>query len=117
MDLEACTRHYYARVDAGDVEGVLDWFAEDAVYHRPGYPPMEGRASLAGFYGGERVIASGSHTLDDVVVDGRRVAVRGVFAGTLKDGTEVELGFADFITYDDTGRALERRSYFARPAV
>lgn len=117
MDLEARTRHYYERVDAGDVAGVLDWFADDAVYHRPGYPPMRGRTSLAGFYGGERVIASGSHALDDVVVDGARVAVRGVFAGTLKDGSQVELGFSDFITYDAGGRALERRSYFARPAV
>ena len=28
MDLAERTRHYYANVDAGDVEGVLDWFAE-----------------------------------------------------------------------------------------
>lgn len=117
MDLEARTRHYYERVDADDVDAVLDWFADDAVYHRPGYDPMEGRAALADFYGGGRVIASGSHTLDDVLLDGRRVAVRGVFAGALKDGSLVRLGFSDFITYDEAGRAVERRSYFAQPAV
>ncbi len=116
-DLLARTRHYYERVDAGDVRGVLDWFADDAVYHRPGYAPMRGRAALEEFYGGERVIESGSHTLDDVLVDGDRVAVRGRFEGTLKDGSRVTVGFADFITYDADGRAAERRSFFEVASV
>ncbi|MDO5535753.1 MAG: nuclear transport factor 2 family protein [Propionibacteriaceae bacterium] len=114
---EALTREYYRLVDAGDVEGVLGWFAEDAVYHRPGYAPMEGREALATFYGGERVIDSGSHDLEQVLVQGRDVAVRGRFRGRLKDGSTVDLGFADFITYDAQGRAATRRSYFETPAV
>ena len=117
MDLAERTRHYYATVDANDVEGVLDWFAEDAVYHRPGYEPMVGRAALAEFYGGERVIAEGRHTLDELVVDGSSVAVRGSFTGRLKDGSERTLGFADFIDYDQHGRARERRTYFAVSGV
>lgn len=117
MDLTERTRHYYATVDAHDVEGVLDWFADDAVYHRPGYEPMVGREALAAFYGGERVIESGAHTIDHLVVDGRSVAVRGTFTGRLKDGTERTLGFADFIQYDADGRARERRTYFAVPGV
>ncbi|GAA5162780.1 nuclear transport factor 2 family protein [Ornithinimicrobium tianjinense] len=117
MDLEARTRHYYERVDAGDLEGVLAWFADDAVYHRPGYAPMAGRAALADFYGGERVIVSGAHDVEEVVGDGDHVAVRGVFTGTLKDGSSVEVGFADFIRYDEHARAVERRTYFAQPAV
>lgn len=116
-DLLARTRHYYERVDAGDVDDVLAWFAEDAVYHRPGYAPMSGRAALAEFYGGERVIASGAHTLDDVLVDGDRVAVRGRFEGALRDGSRASVGFADFITYDGDGRAVERRSFFEVPSV
>lgn len=117
MDLAARTRTYYERVDAADLEGVLDWFAEDAVYHRPGYEPMQGREALRAFYGGERVIVAGAHTLDDIVVDGDRVAVRGTFAGTLKDGSSVTVGFADFISYDAEGRAAQRRTFFAAPAV
>lgn len=116
-DLDARTRHYYDRVDAADVDGVLDWFADDAVYHRPGYPPMVGRSALAAFYGGERVIDSGAHTLGDVLVEGDRVAVRGRFEGVLKDGSRVTVGFADFIRYDEEGRAAERRSYFEAAAV
>ena len=117
MDLLERTRHYYERVDAGDVEGVLAWFADEATYYRPGYPPMRGRSALAEFYGGERVIDSGRHSLDEVLVQGERVAVRGRFDGTLKDGSTVSIGFADFIRYDADGRAAERRSYFEAPAV
>lgn len=117
MDLLERTRHYYATVDAGDVTGVLDWFADDAVYHRPGYPPMRGRRALQEFYAGERVIESGRHTLDQVLVDGSSVAVRGRFEGRLRDGSAASVGFADFIDYDADGRAVERRSYFDSPAV
>ncbi len=110
-------RHYYARVDAGDVEGVLDCFADDAIYHRPGYAPMVGREALATFYGGERVIADGEHVLDAVLVDGSGVAVRGRFVGTLKDGSAATVGFSDFWTLDEEHRASTRHSYFDTPAV
>ena len=116
-DVRAQTRRYYERVDAGDVEGVLDWFADDGVYHRPGYPPMRGRAELSAFYGGERVIRSGRHILQAVLVDGLRAATRGRFEGVLKDGSTVSVGFADFITYDGEGRAVERHSFFDTPTV
>lgn len=117
VDVAARTRHYYDRVDAGDLDGVLDWFADDAVYHRPGYEPMRGREALRRFYGGERVIESGAHRLEELVVEGPVVAVRGRFEGRLRDGSEVWVGFADFIVYDGTGRAVERRSFFDTPAV
>ncbi len=34
---------YYSLVDAGDVAGLVDIFAADAVYYRPGYQPLVGR--------------------------------------------------------------------------
>ena len=117
MSAEEAARRYYALVDAGDVDGVVGCFAEDAVYHRPGYAPMEGRAALAEFYGGERVIADGRHELDEVVVEGRRVAVHGRFVGTLKDGSAARVGFADFWVLDEADRATSRRSFFDTPAV
>lgn len=116
-DVLTRTRSYYERVDAGDVEGVLDWFADDGLYHRPGYPPLRGRDALAAFYGEERVIESGVHTLHEIVVDGPAVAVRGRFEGTLKDGSTVAVGFADFVTYDRDGRAVERHTFFDTPTV
>ncbi len=115
-DLRAITLGYYSSVDAGDGEAVLAWFTEDATYWRPGYPAMTGRNSLAAFYGGERVIESGAHSVEEVLVDADRVAVRGIFRGRLKDGSETVVGFADFLRYGPAGRVLERRTYFDAPA-
>lgn len=117
MDLSEVTLRYYRAVDAGDVDGVVNWFADDAVYHRPGYEPIRGRAAIADFYGGTRVIASGSHRIDQLIVQDRSVAVRGFFTGRLKDGSDVTIGFSDFVDYDAAGRAALRRSYFDTPAV
>ncbi|MDO5493041.1 MAG: nuclear transport factor 2 family protein [Nesterenkonia sp.] len=119
------TMDYYGFVDSGDTSGLLDWFAADAEYRRPGYEPMIGTEQLRAFYEGARVIDSGVHQVDSMVVDAAaddgNVAVRGRFTGRLKDGTEVEVGFADFIEYrrdeDDSLRARLRITYFDSPAV
>ena len=117
MTSQAAVRRYYDLVDAADVEGVLDCFADDGVYHRPGYAPMVGTEALRAFYGGERVIADGRHELDELVVDGHKVAVHGRFVGTLKDGSAAQVGFADFWVLDEQDRALTRHSFFDSPAV
>ncbi|KRE35805.1 ketosteroid isomerase [Janibacter sp. Soil728] len=117
MSAEAAVRRYYELVDAGDVDGVVGCFADDAVYHRPGYEPMAGRAALTAFYAGERVIADGQHELVEMVADGHRVAVHGRFVGTHKDGRAVQVGFADFWVLDEQDRAITRRSFFDTPAV
>ena len=116
---EAVVRAYYAAVDADDVETLIGLFAADATYERPGYEPFVGHEALRAFYTGDRVIASGKHTLDAVVVDatGEQVAVHGRFEGTLKDGSAASVGFADFWVLDETGRALTRRTFFDSPAV
>lgn len=117
MSAEAVVRRYYELVDAGDVEGVVGCFADDAVYHRPGYAPMVGAEALRAFYSGERVIADGRHVLDELVVDGERVAVHGRFSGTLRDGSAAQVGFADFWVLGGDRRATTRRSFFDTPAV
>lgn len=116
-EVETLVRRYYEAVDGGDVPAVLECFADDAVYRRPGYAPLRGREALERFYREERVIADGEHTLDAVVVQGRGAAVRGTFAGSLRDGRHVEIGFADFFIIDEHGRVAERHTYFERPGV
>ena len=113
---EAAVREYYRLVDADDVDGLLDLFSDDAIYNRPGYPTMNGRDELAKFYGGERVIASGRHTVEKVVADNPQIAVTGSFEGVLKDGTETELRFADFFVFDGP-RIARRDTYFFAPLV
>jgi len=115
-DVRAHVDRYYALVDARDLDAMLDLFADDARYERPGYEPLCGRRDIEAFYRGNRVIAAGSHTLDDVVIEGRTAAVRGRFDGELKDGRSVSVRFADFFRYE-SDRIAERHTYFFQPSV
>lgn len=110
-------REYYQRVDAHDLTGLLDLFANDAVYHRPGYAPLVGRESLERFYGEERAIREGSHSVSAAVLDGDRAAVHGEFHGVLKDGRAVSLRFADFFVFNDKGFFQRRDTFFFAPMV
>lgn len=103
---------YYKYVDAGNVDELLALFAPDAVYDRPGYPTMYGRNALAEFYGGQRIIKSGVHTLNHVIADSSRVAVDGEFVGVLKDDRQTSLRFADFFTLAPDGLISRRITFF-----
>ena len=107
---------YYRLVDAQALEEMLDLFTDDAVYERPGYEPLRGKPAIEAFYRGERVIVSGEHTLANIVVEDARAAVEGSFAGVLRDGRHVEVGFSDFFSLRD-GRFATRRTYFFAPSV
>lgn len=115
-DLRRNVDRYYELVDAQDLDAMLDLFADDARYERPGYEPLSGRGDLEAFYRNDRVIASGAHTLDDVVIEGDTAAVRGRFDGELKDGRSVSVRFADFFRYE-SDRIAERHTYFFQPSV
>lgn len=110
-------RQYYERVDAHDVTGLLDLFADDAVYHRPGYEPLVGRADLEQFYLAGRVIREGRHSVRTAVVDGAEAAVHGEFDGVLKDGRAVSLRFADFFVFNDEDAIQRRDTFFFTPLV
>lgn len=107
---------YYELVDAEDFPAMLELFTEDCRYRRPGYEPLVGRDRLGEFYATERVIESGSHELEAIVVEGERAASAGVFRGHLRDGRDVEVGFAELFGFDGD-RIAERTTYFHRPAV
>jgi len=109
--------HYYELVDAGDVTGLVNLFTPEATYCRPGYEPMVGHAALERFYGGERIIRSGKHTVTTVVAHGEQVAVNGNFDGELLDGREVHLRFADFFLMSGDGRFTRRDTFFFAPLV
>lgn len=113
---EALARTYYDTVDAGDPAATAALFAPDGTYDRPGYDTLTG-AQISDFYHDARVIESGAHTLDEIIADGNRAAVRGRFDGVLKSGAEAHEGFADFFVFDDAGLIAKRTSYFFRAAV
>lgn len=115
--IAAQVRRYYALVDDGDVQGVVGLFADRAVYERPGYDPIVGRDGLDAFYRGQRVIDTGRHTVVKLVVGSNDAAVEGEFRGTLKDGSEVDLRFADFFQLNEDLLFEVRNTYFFSPMV
>jgi len=110
-------RRYYELVDSGDLVALVSLFSPDAIYCRPGYPPLVGSAQLMRFYAAERVIEKGRHNLVSVVADLVGVAVRGEFRGRLKNGQDVKLGFADFFTFNGELQFERRDTYFFAPMV
>ena len=110
-------RSYYELVDGNEVQRLVALYAEDAVYERPGYPAMQGRQALESFYSGTRVIASGHHTLLDLVENDSHVAVSGHFDGVLRDGSRASIDYADFFEISRDGHILRRKTFFYEPAV
>ncbi|MER6916010.1 nuclear transport factor 2 family protein [Streptomyces sp. NPDC000594] len=114
---EQTVRDYYRQVDAGNIRGLVDLFAPDAQYLRPGYEPIVGHDGLERFYTEERVIESGLHSLDQLIAAGPNVAVQGEFRGRLKNGRDAALRFADFFTLTDSGLIAGRQTFFDSPLV
>jgi steroid delta-isomerase len=108
---------YYRMVDAGDFDGLLNLFTNDAVYCRPGYPTLRGHAHLSRFYRELRVIKQGRHTISRAVVRYPQVAVQGEFDGVLSSDQQVSLRFADFFVIEEDGRFSRRDTFFFVPLV
>ena len=113
---EDLARRYYTVVDAGDADATIALFAPEATYDRPGYDTLTG-PQIVEFYRGERVIVSGAHTVDEIIADDTRAAIRGTFEGVLKDGSQAREGFADFMEFDEEDRIRTRTTFFFRAAV
>jgi ketosteroid isomerase-like protein len=103
-------------IDARDYERLRDLCHPGITYERPGYEAFDGIDRLLRFYRDERVIASGSHQLDAVVVNDTHAACWGRFTGTHRDGSPIDVQFAD--TYElAEGTIRRRKSFFYVPAV
>jgi ketosteroid isomerase-like protein len=106
----------FRAVDARDFERLRGIFHPEVVYERPGYPPFTGIDRLLRFYREERVIECGEHRLTAVVANDDHAACWGRFVGTHRDGSPIDVEFAD--TYAlDAGAIRHRKSYFFAPLV
>ena len=103
-------------VDLGDWNNLNQVFCDDITYERPGYKQLVGFERVTKFYREERVIASGKHHLEHVVLNDDSGACCGRFLGVHKDGSAIDERFADVYRFKD-GKIKNRQSYFFRPAV
>lgn len=93
-----------------------DIFGPEILYERPGYEPLAGIERVLKFYTEERIIASGQHMLEQLVINGPHAACWGTFAGAHHNGQELRERFADTYLIEG-GRVLVRTTYFFRPAI
>lgn len=108
---------YYRLVDSGDIDGLVELFAADARYSRPGYHPLVGRAEIRRFYTSDRAIGRGRHEITSVLHQGNLVAVHGSFDGCLRDGSPAGVRFADFFVMGEQDTIVERDTFFFVPAL
>ncbi|WUH95570.1 nuclear transport factor 2 family protein [Streptomyces sp. NBC_00433] len=101
----------YRRIDEGDFAGFAELFDENAVYHRPGGPPLAGRDAIESYYREKRTIADGTHTLARVLLSDGAVAVDGTFSGHLADGREQAHRFAEIFELAPGGLFTRRDSF------
>ncbi|MEV1290457.1 nuclear transport factor 2 family protein [Micromonospora sp. NPDC049679] len=114
--LRAVVRDYFAAIDANDIEKVLRLFHEGAVYERPGYEAIRGKDELRRFYTEKRVIATGSHDVAGILVEGTQATAWGSFAGRSHARKPLEERWCDVYGFLGVQIAY-RRTHFFRPAV
>jgi ketosteroid isomerase-like protein len=104
-----------AAIDAADWDKLHGMLHERSRYEVPGQPPFEGRDAVMHYYRALRPIASGRHDVESIVVDGDRAVCCGRFRGERRDGSRIDLSFADVVLFA-AGLILTRRVYFHEPA-
>ncbi|ARD85061.1 hypothetical protein FAD_1187 [Ferroplasma acidiphilum] len=115
-DLKDIVKKYYIAVDKNDLDTLFSIFADNIVYKRPGYEPIEGMANFKEFYQKNRIIKEGHHTLSNIIASDPYVIVEGEFNGILKDGSKSHTTFVDVYTFS-SGKAIKRHTYFDGQSV
>jgi limonene-1,2-epoxide hydrolase len=112
-DATTIVQHFCDAWAEGDLDTLMAFFADDAVYHNIPVAPVTGkdaiRATIEGFTTG----------VESVVFETHRIAASGnvVFTErddifTFTDGTRVSLPVAGVFEVDDAGRITAWRDYF-----
>ena len=114
--MDTIVHELFDAIDSNRWERLPELFDAEVVYERPGYEPFRGLERLDRFYREERVIASGRHHLTGVVVGDGQAACWGRFVGVHRDGSPLDVDFADTYELAD-GRIRLRKTFFFRPAV
>ena len=103
-------------IDSADWQLLAQHFDKYITYQRPGYKTLIGIEQLLYFYQYERVVASGKHHIQHIVVSEDYGSCWGQFIGVHKNGSQIDEGFADVYSFENN-RLKTRRSYFFRPAI
>lgn len=106
----------YKSIDREEWDQLGIYFHENIVYDRPGYQSMQGYSEVSEFYKRSRLVSKGVHTVIKLVTQGEYCFYSGMFEGTLKNGKDVQLEFADYFEIADN-KVIYRKTYFYTPMV
>jgi len=121
MNPAASLKGFYEMVNAGDLDGVIDRFAENFVEHErvPGFPSgREGTRQLFAMM--HAAFPDMRWEAEDVLADGDKAVARvrfsgtndGEFMGMPATGKAVSVQVIDIVRFGEDGRALEHWGVF-----
>lgn len=106
----------FSAIDSCDWTMLINIFHQEVVYERPGYESFNGLERVLYFYQEERIVLSGNHFIEGIVVDGAYAACWGCFYGIGKNGDNLSEKYADVYSFQD-GKIKTRQSYFFRRGI
>jgi ketosteroid isomerase-like protein len=106
----------FQAIDSNRWAALPEFFAEQAVYERPGYAPIEGMERILRFYTSERIIREGRHHIEGCVLTREQGSCWGYFDGISRDGRILHERFSDVYAIGDD-KIVHRRTHFFRPAI
>jgi steroid delta-isomerase len=108
--VSACDR-YLAAVSAGDVDGVMDLYADEPTVEDPvGSPLKIGRVAVREFYEGTTNVSLKLSRIGPVTVAGNQAAFQFRIDVDLGD-TTLSLASTDVMTFDDAGKVTAMIAY------
>ena len=112
--MKAAVQSYVERHSAGDVDGVVALFADDAVAYDPvDAPPHAGIAAVREFFAGTHAMADSlTLTLTGPVRCAGDFAAFPMTARTVIGDFRLELDIIDVMTFDADGKITEMKAYW-----
>jgi hypothetical protein len=102
---------YYGRIDADDIDWVMQLFAEESCYMRAD-AEYKGKAEIENFFRNTRKIR-GVHEVADIHRLKNKSITRREFIGTGVAGDERRVKFVDFWFFQNSGKVELRETYLA----
>ena len=102
-------------IDHKDWDSLAKLLCEDSVYEVHGFTPYRGKKEILDYYENIRPIQTGVHTIESIYQGEDAVVCCGVFVGTKKDGSRVDIRFADELKFDNY-KISQRQVYFCDSA-
>ena len=114
QQMEKAARAYFENVTKGNVDGILELFAEDAHVINPmtGEEGIRGKTALRAFYTNLVSSLVDYHARPtDIVIDGRKLVAPLRLEGKTKDGAPIVMNNLNFWTFDEKGKFKVLRIY------